>query len=148
MALAIGDYKMTIKLSSKGGGIPNLAPDLNFPSSKSSGISTYKRITAIDASSGLTTALSVSGKFILDALRFSSITSPQTMTVKLTIDGDIKWNDVAFSFASGSTLSLISPLSTTDGAAERYQVNSTLLLEVETDTDTSITLDYQLRPIN
>lgn len=136
---------MTIKVGG-GGGIPELAPDLTFPSDTQNGLKTTKSVTGIDASSGLTTVLSATGKFILRHLIFTELTNADTMTFKMTIDGEVIMNDVGFS-QSGTTLSIISPALTTDGPNEEYVVNDSILVEMQTTTDTGFNMSYLLRPI-
>jgi len=82
-----------------GGGGIKLAPDLTFPSSII-GVAGYTRISGIDGSSGLTPALSLSGKFVIDLLEFSSLAS-ETMTFRLTVDTVPIWDDT---FTAPATL--------------------------------------------
>jgi hypothetical protein len=135
---------MTIKLSLKGGGsLPILAAS-NFTNRASSSVN-YDQVTGIDGSSGLTTALSLTGKFAVSSLAFESMIN-ELVTVKLTIDGVVIYNDsqtvtsTVFSVV-GVRLSSSFP---TEGS---YLVNSSLLLEISTATDTSVILNYIARPI-
>ncbi len=137
---------MTIKLSSKGGGgLPKLAPNLTFPSSLS-GTSGHSVITGINAVGSLTTALSLTGKFMIDLLRFDGLLA-ESMIFKLTVDGVVIWNDT---FTPASNLLLIGNDNTAGIASagmSPIQCDSSLLLEVQTTTDTSINLYYLARPI-
>ena len=130
-----------------GGGLPQLAPDLTFPSSLTT-TSGYKTISGINAAGSLTTALSLTGKFYVNALRLEQLTT-ETITVKLTIDGVIIWNDT---FAAPSSIIKLFgrtgvDATNTNEIVESVQCNSSFLLELQTLTDTSVTLKYLARPI-
>ena len=128
------------------GGLPQLAPDLTYPGDRVNlNIRTYKRIAGIDATSGLTTALSLSGKFAISLLRFSS-TSVELMTVKLTVDGVVIWND-SFTSSASSGPYLLGNVAAGQAVSETMQCNTSFLLEIQTATDTSINLYYMARPI-
>lgn len=125
-----------------GGVLPQLAPDLTYPSNKAFSTTVYNEITGIDASGSLTVALSLTGKFTVSYLVFEDLTSEQ-ITIKLTIDGDIVWNDTFTSGASQALLGNTTPFV----IPELYMCKSSFLLEVQTLTDTNISLIYQARPI-
>lgn len=139
---------MTIRTSSlTGGGALRFAADLTWPSDKSSSANTYKTITAIDGSLGLVTALSLTGKFSVAALGFENMVN-ENYTVKLTVDGVVIWNDTV-SVTTGD-LWLLGPASsaiTNTGHDGVYICNSSLLLEIQSTTDTSVDLNYITRPI-
>ena len=127
-----------------GGGLPQLAPDLTYPSSL--GVNRgYVWVTGIDASAGLTTALSLTGKFAIDLLQFVGLTN-ESITVKLTVDGVIIWNDT---YVTGATTLRLFGLNESGGedTPSTMQCNESLLLEIQTTTDTSIDLYYVARPI-
>ena len=136
---------MTIEVGKAGGGLPQLAPDLTYPGDRSNlNLRTYKEITGINASLGLTTALSLSGKFAISLLRFGGA-SAELMTVKLTVDGVIVWND---SYTGTSTQQyLLGNTSAGAGVSETIECNTSFLLELQTATDTSVNLQYMARPI-
>lgn len=126
-----------------GGGLPRLAPDLTFPSSLASGVS-YKEATGIDATGSLTTLLTLTGKHIINLLEIQSLTS-ESITVKLTVDGEVKWNDT---FALPSTvLSLLGNNLSSATSTDYFTCNSSLLLELQTTTDNSVTFRHLERPI-
>jgi len=128
-----------------GGGLTRLAPDLTWPSSKQSATVTYERITGINAQGSLTTALLLTGKFSISYLFISGWTA-EAVTIKLTIDGEVIWND-SFS-ATLTSENLLGQLSSAGlGPQEVISCDSSLLLEIQTATDTSITLDHTTRPI-
>ena len=145
MAFQIGAYKMTIKLINKGGSggsLPRLAPDLTFPSTPLGPTTTTRSVT-INPVGALTTALSLTGKFYIGALSFAGLTA-ETITIKLTVDGVVIWNDT---FSSGLGVSLLGEGSTTNAYSDVMQCNSSFLLEIQTLTDTIVTLNYLARPI-
>jgi len=133
---------MTINTSGLGGGgLPRLAPDLTYPADKT-GAASYQQVVGIDASAGLTTALSLTGKFAVSYLNFGGVLS-ENMTIKLTIDGGVIWNDI---FAAASANQLFFG-GVSGGIAESMECNNSLLLEVQMATDTDITLSYLARPL-
>lgn len=122
--------------------LPRLAPDLTFPSSLVAG-GNYSNVT-FNSSVALTTALSLTGKFAISYLKFNSILA-EAVTVKLTVDGVVIWND---SFICGNPLYLLGGVQNTHGlSSEVIQCNNSLLLELQTATDTSVQLNYIVRAI-
>ena len=138
----MADIKLSRIIGGDGGGGFILAPDLTFPSDLlvSNG---YKQITGIDATSGLTTALSLTGKFAISHAFFFSFTA-ETVTLKLTIDGKVIMNDT---YTSGTSQLVIGNESTSDRDHIISTCEDTFLLEIQTATDTSIILNYVARPI-
>ena len=132
--------------SGGGGALPSLAPDLTYPGDRLSlNLKTYKEITGINASLGLTTALSLSGKFAISLLRFKDI-STGLMTIKLTVDGVVIWND-SFTGTGTNSQYLLGNTSGGAGVSETIQCNTSFLLEIQTATDPSVDLYYMARPI-
>jgi len=131
------------KIAGSGSGIPQLAPDLTYPADRFTVNGTqYELITGIDASSGLTSLVSGTGKFIILLLE-TDATMAESNTAKLTIDGVVVWN--ASFTAATSQNSLLS--STTLGMSESYLVEDSFDFEYQTATDTSIDLRFLIRPI-
>ncbi len=129
-----------------GGGLPRLAPDLTYPSSKA-GKENYRAISDINASSGLTTALSLTGNFAVSYLAFRWQTA-ESNRYKLTVDGVVIWDDTKVAdvgvdvFLGGVSISgALYPSDIT------IECESSLLLEVHTATDTNIGLNYIARAI-
>jgi len=143
---------MTIRLSatSGGGGAGfKLAPDLNYISNNISSNQPFQRVTNIDGSSGFVTALSLAGKFAVPMLRFGD-TLAESMSVRLTIDGTIIINDTFTATTNGITV--VGGDTGAFGSVDFYEgitpvCNSSLLLEIQTTTDTDVTLQYIARPI-
>ena len=124
-----------------GGGLPRLAPDLTFPSTRST-TNAYTRVI-LNPVGSLTTALSLSGKFYIGLLQFGSLTS-ETITIKLTVDGVVVWNDT---YICGSSVPLLGNNAATGANSDAMMCNSSFLLEIQTATDSSVTFDYLARPI-
>lgn len=128
----------------KTSGMQKLAPDLTRLSQQAGANDPYITITGINASAGLTTALSLSGRFSLSWLEFTNMTA-ENNTYKLTIDDVVIFNDT---FSSPTSLMLIGATSASNQIVDGpYLVEKSLLLEVQTATDTSIDLNYLARPI-
>ena len=137
---------MTIEVGKAGGGLPQLAPDLTYPGDRVNlNLRTYKQIAGINASLGLTTALSLSGGFAVSLLRFTNTTA-ELMTVKLTVDGVVIWN-ASFTGTGTAGQYLLGNMSAGAGVSETVQCNTSFLLEIQTATDTTINLEYMARPI-
>tara|TARA_R110000851_G_scaffold320216_4_gene484973 strand:+ start:1810 stop:2232 length:423 start_codon:yes stop_codon:yes gene_type:complete len=137
---------MTIEVGA-GGGAPliQLAPDLTYPSDKN-GTSLYKTITGIDGSSGLVTALSLTGAFAVSAIALRNFTA-ETATIKLTVDGEEKWNDT-YTIQAGTLYFIGGPVSTSGVYSDIVPCcKETFLLEIATTTDTDIEVNYVARPI-
>lgn len=122
-----------------GGSLPRLAPDLNFIVDKHP-----LGYTAVnfDPSGGLTTALSLTGKFAIPFLRLVNIAS-ESYTVKLTIDGVVIWN----SSRSLANEEYLLGQNTGNWADIPIMCNSSFLLEVQSTADSSVFLFYTARPI-
>lgn len=119
-----------------------LAPDLTFPSSRL-GRTNYVRVVGINATAGLTSVLNLTGKFSVDLVRLTELTT-ETITVKLTVDSVVVWNDT---FTCSSFLPLIgSPTGDADMSPSIICQDS-FLLEVQTTADSNISLEYLARPI-
>lgn len=130
------------------GGLIRKAPDLTYFSTKavsSNGIST---ISAINPSAGLTTAISLSGKWAIFGLLFPSPLA-ETYTIKETIDGVVTLNE---SFTANTTGISVwngqsGSLSSAPGLQSAFGCNSTYLLEIQSTTDTNIDLQYNASPL-
>lgn len=137
------DFGTCGSITVDGSGIPELAPDLTFPSSLLS-TAGYVSDTGIDATAGLTTVLSLTGKHKIDAMWFDSMTN-ESITVVLTVDGVVIWNDT---FVSGGTsLRLFGGIATTGSRIESMLCLSSLTLQIQTTADNSISFNYAVRPI-
>lgn len=128
-----------------GGGtvLPELAPDLNFVSSLVTTTAPYKQIT-VNAVGSLTPALSLTGKFALPFIGLSNLTNNDLSRVKLTIDGEVKIDDT---LTANVNAALIIGSQSSSIQSETYMCNESLLLEVQTITDTDISVRYLVRPI-
>lgn len=127
--------------------LPKLAPDLNYIQDMSGGTAgaPHRTVTGINGSSGLVTALSLTGKHGIYGLEFQNI-SVENITIKLTVDDVVIWNSVHA--AAYTSLAFFGSLASSDGGnSDCFQCDESLLLEVQTASDTSIDLDYAARPI-
>ena len=142
---------MAIRLSGLGGsgGLPKLAPDLGFFESTENNRGTQKTLI-IDPSGGLTTALSLTGKFAISGIGLQGLTA-ENLTVELTVDGVVIYNDT---FVSNTALSILNASSggqllssNTFADVRAITCDSSFLLRLQTATDTSVTVNYMVRPI-
>lgn len=125
--------------------LPQLAPDLTMFTDRGSLTRTFTQVTGIDPSSGPVTALSLTGAYAVPYIALTGFIA-ESITVKLTIDGEIKVNDTFT--ASTSKMPLWGGLYNDNNVtSESYGCKTTFLLELTTATDTSVTLEYIARPI-
>lgn len=124
-----------------GGGLIKLAPNLTYPGDLSAGSSITQ--ISLNPSTGLITALSLTGKFAIDTLSFTTMIA-ETVTVKLTIDGVVIWNDT---FTSGTSVQPLVQGNAAYGPSPIITCDSSFLLEMQTATDTAVTFTYRARPI-
>ncbi len=123
--------------------LPKLAPDLASWSDRANGAA-YVVVSGIDATAGLTTLLSLTGKFLIDTLFIDSMGANNAAEIKLTIDGVIIWNETGLSSNSVGE-PVIGKLDGTHG--HQIRCDSSLLLEIKMTSDNDIELVYQVRPI-
>lgn len=128
-----------------------LAPDIGGLDSNNDPLG-YKSVT-INASSGLTTALSLTGKFAISSMFFSFI-SQGAYVIKLTIDGVVIYNDNVDNYFDYINILGMYRHGGSSGfeAASTYLptiCESSLLLEIDSSAtgDTSFYLNYSARPI-
>ncbi len=126
-----------------GGELTTLAPDLTLPSRLTSGSGAGAETVTIDPSGSLTTALSLTGKYAIYYLNFTGLPTTESVTIKLTVDGVIIHNSPFTPSFSGLSLYAIA---TNDGLPG-FKCNSSLLLEVQTVADNSVTLNFLTRAI-
>jgi hypothetical protein len=127
---------------SSGGSLPKLSTDLTYPSTIENGTGIVI-VPGIDATGSLTQVLSLTGGFAINNLALTNMTA-ENATIKLTVDGDVKWDNT---YTAQTSVYLIGQISSGVGGSSRYQCNSSLLLEVQMATDTNIQLQYSAQPI-
>lgn len=115
-----------------GGSAAELAVDLN-----NDGVLTFTG----DTTGALTTVFNESGRFALSFIRLSGATA-ENMDLKLTIDGEVKWDYTAAIFGSNTNL-----LGSNSGDSPYFIVKSDFLLQAQAATDTSVTFTCGLRRI-
>ena len=139
----------TSSLSGGGGGGFKLAPDLSYISNNRTSAEGYQEVI-IDPSAGLTTAISLTGKFAVSSMGVSNTTA-ESFTIKLTIDSVVIINDTFT--ASSSGISILNAVNGTAQSSVAYNgigaivCESSLLLEVQSTTDTSVNVNFVARPI-
>ena len=127
-----------------GGGGIKFAPNLNFPSSLTAQRG-FVVVEGINATGGLTTILSLSGKFIIDGLWFTGL-STEAVTIRATLDGELLWDDT---FASGVGYLLGGPAGSNNSVSGATSTicEESFTLEIQTTTDTDFDFNYLVRPI-
>ena len=120
-----------------GGNLPQLAPDLTWPSNQSSG---QVSLSGINVQGSLQPVFSLTGRRALSRIYVANLTT-ETATVKLTIDGVVVWNDTYTAPANINLLGINGVI------PETYVAESSILFEMQTLTDTSISVAYLARPI-
>ncbi len=141
---------MAINLPFSVGALPQLAPDSNFIQDALFSDSTAPRRTTatIDPSSGLTPILSLVGKFEVSMLQLLNITGSDTTTVKMTVDGVDIWNSSkVFNNSNPGLLGMVGDITVNGALNESFVCNTSLLIEIQTTTDTSVSLAHRTRPI-
>ena len=123
-----------------GGGLPKLAPDLTWPTDVTPA-SGYKSLLLTLTPATYNTALSLTGKFSIGLISFTQLLNEQ-VDIRLTVDGVVIWD-------GGQTIGTTTfVLLGTAGAFRQFiSCNTSLLLEIQTVTDTSCTLFHDARPI-
>lgn len=122
--------------------LPQLDVDLTYPEDKTNGTTLTEVI--IDPSGGLTTAISLTGKFAIPYIKLSSLSINDLSTVKLTVDGVIDWNtSITTNSATEIYIGLVSSTSTDI----TVMCKKTFLFEIQTATDTAVTVSFIARPI-
>ena len=125
-----------------GGGIPKLAPDLDLPSRLTESSNGQETVN-VDPSGVLTTVLSLSGKFAIYYMQFQGLPTTENVVIKVTVDGTVIHNDTYT--PAVATLRLYANASAV--GLPGFACGSTLLVEVQTITDTSVDFFWVARAI-
>lgn len=136
---------VTLSRISGGGSIPRLAQDLNFASTRVSGY-THRELSGINAAGTLTTALSLTGKWCISMIQISKVKSNNLSRVKLTVDGLIVW-DSAITTNVADDVPLVGIITNGVAQSESYMCNESFILELQTISDTNLSLIYLARPV-
>lgn len=134
---------MIISGGGGGGAVPKLAPDLSAFTERDS-VTGYIILTAIDATAGLTTILSLTGKFLVNLLYFQGLTANDVDQIKLTIDDVVIFNEDGLA-DNAATHTLWGAIDGDHG--NQFMCDSSLLLELETNVDSDFDFYYTVRPI-
>ena len=113
-----------------------LAPDLDFPSTRLGDRQTLEKIDIAVTGGELTEVLSLTSKQVLSYLNITGIDSSKETKIRLTIDGQIIFDDIIKDDKS----MLIS-------TGEAIIVDNSLVLEVETVLSQPVWVVFQTRPI-
>lgn len=127
----------------------SLAPDTNYIANLTvpgDEISTYLITGNLDGTSGLVTAISLSGKFALYSLQIDNNLS-EAYTLKLTVDGIVIWNSSKTLPIRSSILGSISVSIDKLGYESPITCKSSILLEVSSASDASFRFNYLARPL-
>ncbi len=128
-----------------GGGLPKLAVDTDYPKDKLDGNAQLG--VSFNPSGTLTTALDLTGKFIIIAISLSSVLANNIAQIKLTVDGVVVWDVDPLTNATAEFYIGGIPQSGNDGWSEAVICESSFKFEVKTDSDSAVTLNYLVRPI-
>ena len=136
---------VTLKSLVGGDVLPKFAVDTDFPKDKVDFVF-WKQVTGIDASASLTTILSLTGKFAINFLFMEALLANEIAQVKLTVDDIVVWD--VDPVTNATTEGYIGHDLNVDRATlEPMMCQSSFLFQMKMDTDNSITLSYQARPI-
>lgn len=125
-------------------GAVRLAPDLNFPKDKVDGF-TLIEVTGINASGGLTTILSLTGKFIINGLLVKGLLADRINQVKLTVDGVVIWDVDPLTNAATEPY-IGTSLSAHDAYIEHVVCEDSFLFEMHVG-GAVLDVQYAVRPI-
>jgi hypothetical protein len=121
-----------------------LAPDLTWANDVTNS-ATYESVTNIDASSGLTTVLSLTGRWEILSIYFQGLLADKLLEIKLTVDGIVIWTEAAMA-DNPTTINLFGAFDG-DNGPQGISCDATFLLEFHMDGDSDIDMIYWARPI-
>jgi len=133
--------KFLSSLVGGGGGLYQLAPELD----RLGGASNAKFVV-INAVGSLTTVINLTGKWMLTAGMFENVAA-EIMTLKVTVDGIVIFNSTFT--ADNSAIAVIGcQLSFNTSINDTYiYCRESLLIELQTTSDSSVQFAYVARPI-
>lgn len=126
-----------------GGGLVKLAPDLTFPSSLSAGVG-YASVTKDTTTGGLVELKGASEKSALLFFQLDSVPT-ESITIKLTIDGVVIWNDTFI--APSTSLLLVGNNLASSTSADSFQCDSSYSLEMTSTTGGAVVVKNLVRPL-
>jgi len=135
-----------------GGGLPQLAPDLNWPANLHT-TKGYVRVTGIPINySTFSPLITLTGKFYLSYMALDDMVSLMNYDLRLTVDDEVKW-DSTFTAATVGTPLLgaftrsSNPINSTSDVG--FIVKKNMLLELKSGGGgaVSATLEYIAKPI-
>lgn len=130
-----------------GGNPKKLAVDLDWPIDRTNRGLIYQQIASIDGTSGLATALSITGEGVVTFLQLGSLDT-ENMRVKLTLDSVVVW-DATETSNTGNDWPLIGSSANVGDPFNDIGVffDTSFLLEVETIADTNVNVLYLARAL-
>ncbi len=122
-----------------------LGIDLDFLETRVATSVHYISNTAIDCSAGLTTLLSLTGKFEILFLGIAAINVNDVDQLQLIIDGVTIMDEDGMT-VNATTIYPWGPIDLDNGKI-LFGCDSSLTFKCETTADTSITFEYSVRPV-
>ena len=126
-------------------GLNKLAVDTTYFEDRGNGAGPDVNISAIDATGGLTTILSLTGKFHIHAFFVTAILANNLDHWKLTIDGVVVNEEDGMS--SNSTSIGMFGVQDGDVGDQGIICHESFLLQIQTTSDNSISFWYRVQPI-
>lgn len=120
--------------------LPRMAPDLLYLSSKTRE-DVLSKAVSLTGTTSLVTALQLTGRWAISELYLMNYTAG-TLTVKLTIDGEVIWDTTITLSGSYTPFAMLGYQDD-----ELYMCASSLKLEVKHSSSTSMLLKYMARPM-
>lgn len=132
----------------EGSGSIQLAPDLTWPTNRLDANDSVRELTGIDVSGNtLQTLLTLTGAFNIQYVRVSDIASNENVQMRLTVDGVVIYDTGTYTPGTATRDLIFGSGPTDPDYLESFVCRESFLLEYATDTDTSITLGYKIKPI-
>jgi len=137
---------MTINTTTVFGGPGiRLAVDLTLPSTLTLPAAGTKAVTGVNTTAALTEMLGLTGRHTIQYLQLDNM-DLESAQFQLTVDGTIIW-DSTFVVVN-SSLRLYGAAGTTNGGVDQpFICDASLSLKVQMSADTSIDLNFLVRPI-
>ena len=136
-----------------GGGLPQLAPDLNWPANLRP-TQGYIRVAGIPITySSFSPLLTLTGKFYVSYIALDAMVNLMNYDLKLTVDDEVKWNSAFTAYSPGNIFLGAFSRSASDIPSSSsdvgFIVKKNMLLELKSGGGgaVSVTLDYLAKPI-
>jgi len=122
-----------------------LAPQLDYFSTRAASSVPYQQLGGLDITAGLTTVVSLTGKFEILGIWANLIGAADIDQIKMTIDGIV----VSDSDEWRGNTTVMNPYgaSDMDNGLARFRCDESFLFQMEADSDASMTFTYSVRAI-